>query len=306
MRLMPRTLVRCLLTAAVLFCGGLSPRATTASEPAPEVFRLAFMETAFKTVNLNDAKAALSVWVEYIQKNRNISERNEIVFFPDVQTLASATRAGQVDLVGLSVAEYLRLREHVTLAPLFFAARRGRVDDQYLLLTHKNGSVTSLADLRNDDILLYDAGHMPWGQAWLATLARAENKPLAWDRIQEVPKVLSALLPVLTGQKKACVLSRSSFDSASEMNPQLARELTPLRASDPMPSAMVCLRSDFSRNRAVIEEELARLHESPRGQQILMLIKFDRLVPFQEGELAPALKLLRSIDELPSTAGGDS
>ena len=66
---------------------------------------------------------------------------------------------------------------------------------------------------------------------------------------------------------------------------------------------VLCISSDYrSALHEALEEALRDLHEEPRGQQILMLFKIDRLIPFQETFLGSAQTLFQEYNRRMSLA----
>lgn len=278
---------------------------TSLTRPAPgqspdtNLFQIAFVESAFRTVNKNDAVAAVTVWAEHLLQRRGIIKKGVVRLYPTVEALAEGVRAGQADVISVSAAHYLTLSGLTEVDPVFLATKRGSPGDRYLLLTRQKDALTRLSELDGREILLQNVGHLHQGREWLHALARAEGLPQPAWTVTEVDKVLNALMPVFMGQKPACLVVRSAYETACEMNPQLAKALVPLRQSDEMMNATLALRRSFTDVRAETMEELAALHESSYGQQILTLLKYERLVPFDEAAMASARDFARLIAEHP-------
>jgi phosphonate transport system substrate-binding protein len=103
----------------------------------------------------------------------------------------------------------------------------------------------------------------------------------------EAPKVSSVILPVFFGKTDAAVVKRYGWETMKEMNPQLAVQLQILTNSISLPDAVICLTQDTREHpfRDDLIRGTAELHADPQGQQILLLFKTDKMVPFQPQHL---------------------
>lgn len=276
-----------------LAMGAMSWPAGAQEEAAPEFLQIAFIESAFQTVNKADAIAAVTVWAEQLLKNRNMPMKSRVNLFATVKETAEAIDKGEVDVVALSASDYLTVSAKTQLDPIFLANKRGNPNDQYQLLVHRQARLENLSELRDKDILLHCGGHMLLGREWFASVCAAEGIGPVPVTFTQTDKVLSALLPVFMRQKPACLVSRTTFENAVEMNPQLGRDLVVLRSSELMATAVLSLRRSYPYRRAEVIDELGKLHQSPRGQQILMLLKYERLVPFEDAALNSTRSLMQ-------------
>lgn len=279
--------------AAALLLAGLALLARAGDEQPPEFIHAAFVETAFTSMNRNDSIAAVTVWAEQLLKNRGLKCKSHVQLYPTADDLAVAIREERADIVAVSAVDYLRLRDKAELDPLFLGTKRGSTLDHYQVLVRKDDPATGVADLRGETVLLHTGGHMSLGREWFQTLLPADAAAAPPVTFGETEKILGAVMPVFLHQRRAALVAHSIFESAAELNPQLSRDLRPLAESAPMASAVVCLRHGYTYRRADVADELARLGETPRGQQILTLLRYESLAPFKPEVLDTTIALMR-------------
>ncbi|MCX6621235.1 MAG: PhnD/SsuA/transferrin family substrate-binding protein, partial [Acidobacteria bacterium] len=88
---------------------------------------------------------------------------------------------------------------------------------------------------------------------------------------------------------------------AKEMNPQLG-QLRVLARSRPMIEGVICVSTEPNPLRQELIDAMLSLHKDPRGHQVLMVFKTDRLVPIQPGDLDSARELWRDYERLPGSS----
>jgi hypothetical protein len=100
------------------------------------------------------------------------------------------------------------------------------------------------------------------------------------------------------------VVNRSSLDTMKEMNPQLGTQLQVLTNSVRLPESVICLHRDYTEVRGDVLSGLADLHTEPRGQQVLLVFKIAKLLPFKPEYLDGARDLKARQIKLATPAEG--
>ena len=78
-----------------------------------------------------------------------------------------------------------------------------------------------------------------------------------------------------------------------ELNPQLGQQLKVLAASPELVPSVFCFRTDFSSSmKEQLLAEIAKVHQSPSGQQVLTMFQSERLEERPVVCLDSALELL--------------
>jgi len=296
---------------AWMLTAGLSLRAAVAAADSGAPVRLAISESLVTDVNINDARAAMVIWLQRMMVDLNVViEINPKVFDTTLEIVRRA-RTGQLDAVALNVVEYRQIADF--LDPSEVMAEAGTEgEEQYILLAKRNGGIQHVADLRGRRLTMLKTPKMCVASAWISTLLDAGHlgpSDQFFGSVIEDTKVSKVVLPVFFGQTEACLTSKRSFDTMVELNPQVGKDLTAI-ASSP---AMVVTFYVFHKNyHGVNREKFAKVYSNVRadaaGRQLATLFQFQALVVRDADCLAPALAVLSAAEHLrrrPGTASGN-
>ena len=190
--------------------------------------RIAFSSRMFTDVNENDAKAAVKLWGQTVARERGIVTDTETRIFHDLPSIAEGLRKRSVDAVGLLVQEYESLRHEVKFAPIFVTFSGGRIDEEYILLVHRDSGIENVGQLQGRSLSIYENPRASLAPAWLDTLlVKAGQKPAAelFGRVSPAGKLPNVVLPVFFRKVDACVVSRRGFETLVELNPQVGKQL---------------------------------------------------------------------------------
>lgn len=254
----------------------------------PEHLRMLYSDSLFFNVNRNDALAAIKTWVENLGQRRAYKLAVEISFYDRVEEAAKRIQEKTVDMINCDSADYIQLEPAGQIEPVFSPGWH-KVPDEYVVLTRRDRHFASLADLRGKSVLFYRTG-AGLGRLWLeATLGEHGLGSVNdfFNSNSEGLKASSVVLPVFFGKADAAVPKRYAWETMKEMNPQLAVQLQILTNSPSLPDAVICLNKGLleHRFRDDLLRGLAEMHDDPQGQQILLLFRTDRLVPFKPEHL---------------------
>ncbi len=274
----------------ILGAARMLPRAMAASA-AP--LRLGFSESLITEVNLNDARAAMQIWIERISRDLNVRVELSPRVFDPTEELVGRMRAGLLDAVALNVVEYRQIAD--ILDPNQVITETGGAE-QYILLAKRSGGFRRVGDLRGRRLLILQAARMCVATPWLQTLLE-EGHFGPYERffasVTPDTKAVRVVLPVFFGQSDACLTSRRSFETICELNPQVGKELTAIATSPPM---VVTLYTFHKNYHGVSRERFARVYSNflsnPAGRQLATLFQFQGLEPTDAASLAPALSIL--------------
>ncbi len=120
--------------------------------------------------------------------------------------------------------------------------------------------------------------------------------------LRNVQKPSQAILPVFFKQIDAGVVTRSAFEAAVVLNPQLGRRLKILSFSEPYVTVTVCMRDslDMDLKKRHVEYAL-KFHEDPRRLQTYVMFKINRIALWEPSFLDNVRDLIekhRQLDQL--------
>jgi ABC-type phosphate/phosphonate transport system substrate-binding protein len=282
--------------AALLLCAATILGRSQAAEPDSTPFRIGFSRRLFTEVNINDAKASVKAWAQTVARERDIPTDPDPAVLDGVAAMEESLRGGKLDALALTLDEYGRLLPNTRFDPVFVSLQNGRTNVEYLVLAHQDSGIQALGDLRGRSLACYQNPRTSLALPWLDThlVRQGLSSTTGWvGRVTHSRKVSGAVLPVFFRQMDACLVDRGSFETMSELNPQVGKRLKAIAASPPLVPMLFCLRSDYSpRLKARIVPALQDLHKTTAGQQVLTAFQMERLLSSPLSSLDSALELL--------------
>lgn len=292
-----RALCRSKLAVWLLFLLGCwMPLNLRAIETPEAPFRLGFTSCMFSDVNENDARAAVRAWGALIANEQNVPTSPDPAIFKDIAALRRSLHEKEVDAVGITLIEYAQLLPEIHFAPIFITYNAGSMTERYVLLAHREGTVKTLADLRDRSLYLHSNPRACLAPLWLDTLLVEQGHPKVNHFVGTIiqnTKLSNVVLSVFFRQVDACIVTRSGFDTMSELNPQLAQQLSVLAESPTVVPAVFAFRADY--NPSFKEKLIAginTLKTTPAGRQVLTIFHSENIEVHPENCLDSALELI--------------
>jgi ABC-type phosphate/phosphonate transport system substrate-binding protein len=180
-----------------------------------------------------DLKAAMKAWLQALARERHLEVEARAEVFDSVNDMASALRQGKLDVVSLPADDFFSLEKQVPLAGMFTNQVRRKAGDQYVVLVRQDQAVKDLASLRGGSIVVLDQTHTLLAPLWLDTELLRKRLPAAtrhFARVTHAANPSLALMPVFFKRADATLMTRAGFETACELNPQMASQLTVLLA----------------------------------------------------------------------------
>ena len=294
--------------ALMLGAWGWLPRALAAADVGAPL-RLAISETLVADVNLNDARAAMVIWLKRLMADLNlVIEFNPRVFDTTEEILRRA-RGGQLDAVALNVVEYRQIADVLDTSQIMGEIGAAGME-RYLLLAKRNSGIQHLGDLRGRRLSKWKAPKMCVADAWLTTIldeGRFGQSEQFFGPVATDAKVSRVVLPVFFGLADACLTTKRGFDMMCELNPQVAKELNAIASS---PAMVLCFYA-FRRNyHGVSRDSFSRVCSSLRsnaaGRQLETLFQFGELTVRDASCLTSALGILDAAERVRGRPGAGS
>ncbi len=281
------------------------PRALAAADAGAPI-RVAVSESLMADVNMNDARAAMLVWIKRMMVDLNVAlEFNPKVFDTTGEILRRA-RSGQVDAVALNVVEYRQIAD--VLDPSQIITEAGAAGpEHYVLVAKRNSGLQQLGHLRGCRLCTLKAPKMCAAPAWLTTILDEGHLGPSEQFFGPVitdTKVSRVVLPVFFGQADACLTTKRGFETMCELNPQVAKDLTMLASSSAMVVDFYIFHKNYhSPNRERFLKALTGLRTSAAGRQLATLFQFDEMAVRDGSCLANALRVLDAAERVRSRRG---
>lgn len=255
-----------------------------------------FSASLFRTVNRNDATAAIRVWASMFAQTHGFQLSTTLDVADDVAGVRRRVLAGSVGVLALDVVEYFQLADLAAVEPVFWAVGEGSAPPRYLLLVGTESGISSLEALRGKTTIVYAKTGANLGQVWLDAMlfdGRLGHPDHFFRSVEIVPKASAAVLPVFFGKADAAIVDEPSFDVSKEMNPQVGAKLRVLTASPPLPEGILCICRNRLEFREEFVQDMQELQRDPQGRQMLMVFRFSRLAPVDIPALMPVREMWR-------------
>jgi ABC-type phosphate/phosphonate transport system substrate-binding protein len=292
-------LKRIALLATGFFClaGALS---AAADETGPDTGRavvIGFSGKVFLNVDPRDAIGLTRVWMQTADRPVKGAGQSTVVFFRDVEEMEKALKKNEVDIVVLIAQEFVQLRDRVPLAPVLSADYGKHFFDELLLLVRTDSGITRTEQLRGKSIRIESCrkGSLPirWLDSYLMTRV-ATNSRNFFSAISEYAKASQVIMPLFFSQTDACLASRESLETMSELNPQIGRSLRILETSPGFVTGLIAVRRDVRNpRRDALVKALREMNNDPKGRQLLTMFRINRLVDFKAEHLLSIDRILK-------------
>lgn len=274
---------------------------------ARKPFRLAFSSSMFTEVKLDDARAAMKAWMLAVARERAIPIDPEPRVFDNLDELARSLRNGLVEGFAGTADECWRLSKAVTFDRMVVAINDNRMTEEYVVLVHRDSGIENVRALRGRRVAIPRNPRMSLAKVWLDVLLIQEGLGPTTEycgEVTSVNKLSRVVLPVFFRQSDACVVTRRGFQTMSELNPQVGKQLRIVATSPELVPSGLAFRSDSASSfKDQMLREMERLRESPAGQQILTLIQAERVEEKPISCMDAAFALLSIHQRLTSSIG---
>lgn len=262
---------------------------TSAAAEDNSRLRIGFTGSVFQDVSNSDIKAAVSVLIQKVAWQH--FGKGESHFYETLSDMATDLKNRKIEVFATPVEEFMELRKHLPIEPLLITASNNGTETDLLLLVRKDSGIRTFRDLRGRSVVMpmRNPRCLDMYTAWLETMVMEEGSNginIFFSSVKETRTAAKAVMPVFFRQADACVVSRQVLDLTSELNPQINRELTVISRRDNLSQGVISVDRRISEeNKEKLRQAFMTLHQTPEGQQLLMLFKVRKLVPFTPGYL---------------------
>ncbi len=254
------------------------------AEPKTIIVNAQISNTLSSTVNQKDAELALEMLLEKMSRSSKIYTVTNIIF-PDTETAIREIKKGRADVLSIMSTDYLEIRDQIDMAPSSVPAYSDHPLDEYLLMVAKDANIKSLDQLKNKNIIIRKGHIGTIALMWLDTLLMELTLPEStgfFKSIRQVDNGSRAVLPVFFGQADACIVHRYTYDTVTELNPQISKELIVLHTSPALLATIACFHKSMSeKTKEFIINFADTLNSDMEGKQYLTIFRIKRIFRFK-------------------------
>jgi phosphonate transport system substrate-binding protein len=248
-------------------------------------------------INPDDALAAAKIWAAALGPSVGTWTKSDAKIYRDLPSLVAAVKNGEREIIALSTEEYLSIEGSLRAEPAFTYVQSGQVELEYIIIARQDSGFKTPADLRGKKIVITKGGRNSMVPLWLDALLFDGGLPAKetyFLEIKEVAKASQVILPVFFKQIDAGIVTKSAFDAAVALNPQIGRQLISVATSQKLVPMVTCFSTLIHpERRKLFLEQALKLHENPKGLQSINFFKLDRLVQWEPRYLDAMKDLLK-------------
>lgn len=273
-----------------------------------KTYVIGYMRNLFNGVDINDAQAAVKVWVNEIIKtikygnNYNIKTK----IYNNFNEVYLDIKDNELAALSLNSQDYFNNVNKLGLEPVIVPSVDGEVGYEYYLLVRKEEGIKSLKQLKDKSIGLLTESDNSAAIMWLDVILAKDNFPVFekfFKLIYPGQNESQLILNLFFGKTDACIVTNHSYKIMSELNPQIRERLTILSTSPDYLLSMMCFLKSFNnkKDRQLVYSNAFKVPNSPAGKQILTLLKIDKILPYKDGYLTSYKNLLQDYNRLIKT-----
>ena len=289
-----------MICTLLLLCSMVFPTRSHAEEDFH--FSLGYTGSAYLETTNKDIKAAVSVLIQKIAWKS--FGKSEAQYYDNISEMSAALKSGKIQVMCGSPEEFMKLRALSPLDPILITSSGSGYETELLLLVRKDSGIRSLLDLKNKSIVMpaRNTSVDNMFQVWIETLlmrAGYSRIETFFSSLKENRSTSRGIMTVFFQQADACVVTRQLFNLASELNPQIGRELVPIARINKLTQGIISINRGLPDNlRERIKQSFLDVTESPEGKQLLILFQISKMIPFRPEYLAATEALFTEHQQL--------
>jgi phosphonate transport system substrate-binding protein len=284
--------------ASDLFPGSYSETETSVPQDQRKILNVGYSAGAFSRGFLKDAQVVLeSLGASVAERATDLFSGVTATIHETFEDFHAAISRNELDLVIMSSLDYLSMEDEGLLEPVCVGRNAHGVLREYIIIVSKDSGLKEVGQLNNRSVFIETGGSGRTPLVWLESyLLQRVNAGLAsfFGDVKHVDKASEAVLPVFFHNADACVTTIGGFSTMKELNPQLGQSLEIIGRSNKLLRGMACVNSKLEgKRRRVVIETILNLHRDPDGEQILIVMREEQLVPFRPEYLKTSRELYR-------------
>jgi phosphonate transport system substrate-binding protein len=268
-----------------------------------EAWGVAFLRTMFLNADYNDAKAAIKVYVQNLQDQLLTGFSMKPVYFENTDDLLKNYSKENLAVISLSSIDYLAYKSRLSLYPILVNSGQSDPLENYLIVIRKDENINNIAALADKKIGMPPKANDPIPVMWMDVLiesGKTAKREKSFNNIITDKTESQLILSLFFGQLDACLVSKTSFETMVEINPQIGRQLTILNSSPGYLRVVSSFTMKFKNSIYSNEllKHLTTLDNYAAGRQLFALTKTAKIIPYKDEYLNNVRDLISTYNKL--------
>lgn len=257
-------------------------------------------------VELKDADAAFKIWTDVLVKKFKAKNVYDFTFeykmYENIGGLKNDIKTGLINYFNVPTQDYFYLNLGSDFIPFLSGTNHPKQKfTHYYLVTSSNNKIKDLKELVSKKVNISKSIIDQIGAIWLKTVLRDEMGARLYKSVnlQTVNNNENEdLLAVFFNKTDYALVSQSTFDLASELNPSLLKKVQIIRSSGNLVTGLFVYRKGMNSNTIkVIKDIVSDLHNDNEGRQILNLFKISKIIPIDKDDLTECEKVINKYNK---------
>ena len=242
-----------------------------------ETNRFAVLTDGLAYMHNKDVKIAIKVWLNELA-NEDYDKEIVFDFYDTKEEILDKFSKGNVEYLTLNSMHYLENKGKLDPNIKDLYVFLGTKDDyiSYVLVTKNSDKIKSIKDLKNRTLGVQKSEYMVL--LYIDHTLLNSKLPVHqnfFSEIESYDKNSRVLMKLFFNKTDACIVPQHTWDMMCEMNPQIAKKLKVLDRSEKIfvPALSLVSKKMNDKLYQVHQDNAKKLRDSPKGQQILTLLK---------------------------------
>lgn len=269
---------------------------------ASEKVNFVIPDKIFGKLRKSDVLASLRGWANMVNERIKMDLDVSFIVDDDVEAIRKGLQEKRFDMLVVLSDVFVKLERSEAFYKLRFPVLERNLRTEVLMVVAADSNYNHFDDLKGERVSVVYSEAMKIAQLWHETFLFARgvrDEERYYREVHYKRNASQAVLSVFFGKTDVCFVSRSAFELMKEMNPQVGQKLKILEKSPPFASIVFAVRKTFQK--PYVDEVFSiidEVYESPEGQQILMLVRFEAMVKADASYLDTVRELVKQHEEL--------
>ena len=127
-------------------------KAGTAATTNNNMLRIGYVENALFGIDMEDAKVALGLLLGRIVEKKLPEYKSTSDAFTDLDTALKRLKKGELDILAMTILDYLEVRHKINVKPAFVSVRGENPETNYSLLINGSKKILTVRGMNKKDI----------------------------------------------------------------------------------------------------------------------------------------------------------